>query len=683
MPSNPVAMAPSTHPSSAPAAVPKRQISKPVHEYVARAIAAEDQYPTITPAEMQSKLSAVITEILKTGQEFATNWATLALPQEMILYERNLAARAVPAAGWVLPPPRYLPPHLPPHIPPPPRTNMISAPHPTPYFPTAKQASAEENQARLGKRRLPEEREPAFHSPSFSREQSPRQSPTPPWKRQRLQSPTRKNRYSKPRCGDTYIPSRSPSPTSHRRYRKGTDHGQRHRDDDYQDEYSEQERYGRASPHRDNRRVRSPTRRRFHEDDSRGRRSKNQRSRDRSPVQTPSDKDVPIQKRHRSLSPRAAARGSRTGPGLQERVTRNGKAPAKASKKKEDNRKYLQDQQNLEKRKQRFANDSRKTKQSKCTPPVDDSAPIRKGRLIGTNTELEKDYFRLTSDPKPELVRPQKVLEKTLVLLKEKWDRERKYNYMKSQLKSMRQDLTVQHIKNSFTIEVYKTHARIALEMGDIGEYNQCQTQLRTLHKRLRIRLPTEFIAYQILYFIFIKNTAGQYDMHLELNDQERNDVAVKNALDIQSALLLGNYHRFFRLYKNVPNLGRYLVDSFIARERLAALATYAKMSVNPMFNDQKKLDKKIADGIIRLKNLSTKYPVKLSLFTNDLGFDTIEEGLAFLKEALGKEQDELEFLTDERSESGEELMLLNKTAKVLRRVADQAAMTIDIKGQI
>jgi len=78
--------------------------------------------------------------------------------------------------------------------------------------------------------------------------------------------------------------------------------------------------------------------------------------------------------------------------------------------------------------------------------------------------DLEKRYFRLTSAPNPDNVRPLHVLEKTLEMLKRKWRSEANYSYICDQFKSLRQDLTVQHIKNDFVVTVYEIHARIALE---------------------------------------------------------------------------------------------------------------------------------------------------------------------------------------------------------------------------
>ncbi|KAJ1498065.1 hypothetical protein HMI56_005215, partial [Coelomomyces lativittatus] len=85
--------------------------------------------------------------------------------------------------------------------------------------------------------------------------------------------------------------------------------------------------------------------------------------------------------------------------------------------------------------------------------------------VVGTCQRLEKPYLRLTSAPNPANVRPLPVLHQAFDHLKGKWINDRNYTFMCDQLKSLRQDLMVQRIQTDFTVEVYETHARIALEM--------------------------------------------------------------------------------------------------------------------------------------------------------------------------------------------------------------------------
>lgn len=214
------------------------------------------------------------------------------------------------------------------------------------------------------------------------------------------------------------------------------------------------------------------------------------------------------------------------------------------------------------------------------TPSSTKPSPIlekTQGPVVGRCQDLEKRYFRLTSAPNPDTVRPLSVLEKTLELLKKKWKKENNYSFVCDQFKSLRQDLTVQHIKTEFTVNVYEIHARIALEKGDLGEYNQCQTQLHMLYSQNLGGHPTEFKAYRILYFIHTSNRTDMNDVLADLTLIEKNDAAVKHALDARSALALGNYHKFFQLYLETPNMGAYLMDMFVGRERLAALSNICK----------------------------------------------------------------------------------------------------------
>jgi hypothetical protein len=64
----------------------------------------------------------------------------------------------------------------------------------------------------------------------------------------------------------------------------------------------------------------------------------------------------------------------------------------------------------------------------------------------------------------------------------------------------------VQNIRNRFAAHVYETHARIALEAGDLDEYNQCQSCLRSLRHHGVPISADEFDAYKLLHALLRRN---------------------------------------------------------------------------------------------------------------------------------------------------------------------------------
>lgn len=61
------------------------------------------------------------------------------------------------------------------------------------------------------------------------------------------------------------------------------------------------------------------------------------------------------------------------------------------------------------------------------------------------------------------------------------------------------------------------------------------------------------------------------------LTPLQKQQSAIKHALEVQRVMSTNNYHAFFEFYANAPNMGGYIMDHFIDRERTKALLIMSK----------------------------------------------------------------------------------------------------------
>ncbi|KNE62198.1 hypothetical protein, variant [Allomyces macrogynus ATCC 38327] len=193
--------------------------------------------------------------------------------------------------------------------------------------------------------------------------------------------------------------------------------------------------------------------------------------------------------------------------------------------------------------------------------------------VVGTSQALEKSFLRLTGAPDPTAVRPLPVLQRAFLRLQRKWVENRDYGYLCDQMKAIRQDLMVQRLQDAFTVKVYEMHARIALEIGDFSEFNQCQTQLKMLYERGIPGCRSEFLAYRILYFLYTKSRRDMKVLLKTLNGADRASPLTTAALAVRAASVRGEFLTFFQHFDATPLLlGTAILDAMVRRERAKAL---------------------------------------------------------------------------------------------------------------
>ncbi|KAG2444286.1 hypothetical protein HXX76_001043 [Chlamydomonas incerta] len=192
---------------------------------------------------------------------------------------------------------------------------------------------------------------------------------------------------------------------------------------------------------------------------------------------------------------------------------------------------------------------------------------------VGTSAALEKEYLRLTSLPRAADVRPPHVLAAALKLVKSKWLSAPDYHSASEQLKAIRQDLTVQHVRDGLAVDAYETAGRLALEADDLAEFRRCHAVLRQLYAELGGANAAEFEAYGLLYTQ--ANAAARNTLSLELSRVPPHLLGhpfVRHAMEVCAAARSGNYARFVSLYDGAPRMSPYIMDRLLGRMRLLAL---------------------------------------------------------------------------------------------------------------
>ncbi|KAJ8606304.1 hypothetical protein MRB53_041055 [Persea americana] len=169
-----------------------------------------------------------------------------------------------------------------------------------------------------------------------------------------------------------------------------------------------------------------------------------------------------------------------------------------------------------------------------------------------------------------------------------------------------------------------------------------------------------EFLAYRILYLIYTRNRTDMNNMLADLTTADKKGTYVSLALRVRAALASGNYHRFFQLYRQYQdrNMVPYLMDMFIDRERLGAMAVICK-SYKPDVSS-KFLTKELAFACSETELFDEDIECECLTFVTNHGGD-----------ALIQEKD------------GNIRVLTGKAGNVFEMAKQAVFGKVDIKGQI
>ena len=181
---------------------------------------------------------------------------------------------------------------------------------------------------------------------------------------------------------------------------------------------------------------------------------------------------------------------------------------------------------------------------------------IEEKRIIGTSQALEKQYLRLTGgNINPNDFRPLEVLKKSLDYCMEKYEQSHDYTYICDQLRSIRQDISVQNIEDDFAVHVYELHIRLAIDNNDWENFNQVQSNLELLYRKGfgQQENKEEMYCYHILYLCDVNDLTGFYQFIPRIDESLLSAPLIIFAIDAWKAASQNDWMTFFKMMKNAP----------------------------------------------------------------------------------------------------------------------------------
>lgn len=199
----------------------------------------------------------------------------------------------------------------------------------------------------------------------------------------------------------------------------------------------------------------------------------------------------------------------------------------------------------------------------------------------------------------------------------------------------------------------------------------------------------TEAVRYCCPHSSYSTSLITDADLNLyvgQLTPKQKSDPAVQHALSVQRALAMGNYHSLFDLYLNAPNMGAYIMDHFINRERVKALIVMTKAYVLCSASPYCLLPPRPSPHLVtldfiasvRLLAASDRYrTLPLPFIQNELTFDTVALAREFLMEHRAAT------FQNPNSPDDEKVLECKPAAMPLAQVFEEKYRKVQIKGAV